>query len=113
MERMVVDMRMSRQDRKEANFLLRAIKAYGIHDFDVHDSNVREAAYIAGRYYAVSYLVTVGDNVVSIDYYYRHDNDCFVCVCLNDYPLTRSKVACCPDMIPIVNTFAALVQHLN
>ena len=112
---MVVEMRtrMSRADRKQANFLLRAIKAYGIYDFDVYDSNVKEAAYISGRYGAVSYSVAVGDNVVSIDYYYRHDNDCFACACLNDYPVVRSKVACYPDMIPIVNTFAALVQHLN
>ena len=50
-------------------------------------------------------LETIGCNNIDID--------SFVCVCLNDYPLTRSKVACCPDMIPIVNTFAALVQHLN
>ena len=105
--------KMSRRDRKEANFLLRAIKDYGIHDFDVYDSNVKEATYIAGRYYVVSYSVTVGTNAVSIDYYYRHDNDCFACVCLNDYPVARSKVTCYPDMTLIVNTFAALVQHLN
>lgn len=63
---MVVEMRikMSRADRKVANFLLRAIKDYGIHDFDVYDSNVKEATYIAGRYGVVSYSVTIGDNVV-------------------------------------------------
>lgn len=106
-------MKMSRADRKQANFLLRAIKDYGIHDFDVYASNVKESTYIAGKYGVVSYSVTVGVNVVSIDYYYRHDNDCFACVCLNDYPVARGKVAYYPDMTLIVGTFAALAQHLN
>lgn len=112
---MVIEMRikMSRADRKVANFLLRAIKDYGIHDFDVYASNVEEATYISGRYGVVSYLVTVGANVVSIDYYYRYDRDCFACVCLNDYSVARSKVVDYCDMSSVVGTFAALVQHLN
>lgn len=72
--------KMTREQRKAANVLLRAIKAYGIRDFDAHDSNVKESTYDAGRHGVVSYSVTVGTNVVSIDYYYRHDNDCLVYV---------------------------------
>ena len=106
-------MKMSRADRKVANFLLSAIRDYGIRDFDVHDSNVKESAYHHNIYLVVSYSVTIGANVVSIEYYCNDYNTCRAYVYVNDYSVAHCKVACHSDMSRVVGTFAALVQHLN
>ena len=112
---MVVDMRakMSRSDRKQANFLLRSIKDYGIPDFDVHGLHVKERAYNEGNYGVMSYEVTVGDNVVSIHYYYSDCRGCCAYARLNGESLVHCKVACFFDMVSVVKAFATLVQYLN
>lgn len=105
--------KMSRGQRKAANFLLRAIKDYGIPDFDVHSSNVRERAYSEGVYGVVSYAVTVGDNVVSIHYYYSDCRDCCAYARLNGYSIVHCKVSCFFDTVPAVTAFDRMVRHLN
>ena len=106
-------MKMSRADRKQANFLLRAIKDYGIPDFDVHGPNVKERAYSKGNYSVVSYSVTVGANVVSVEYCYSDCRDCCAYLRLNGETLVHCKVACFFDTVPVVVPFAVMVRHLN
>lgn len=112
---MVVEMRikMFRGQRKAANFLLSAIRDYGIRNFDVDSLKVKEDAYVDNGLNIVSYSVTVGANVVSIEYYYSDYRDNRAYVYLNDYSVAHCKVACHSDMSRVVGTFATLVQHLN
>lgn len=106
-------MKMSRAERKQATFLHHAIRDYGIPDFNANSANVRERAYSEDVYGVVSYAVTVGDNVVSIHYYY---SDCLgrcAYVRLNGETLVRCEVACIGDMVPVVVPFARMVQYLK
>lgn len=105
--------KMSREQCNAANFLLSAIKDYGIHNFDVDSLKVKEGAYSDDSLKFVSYSVTVGANVVSIEYYYKNCRYPRAYVYLNDYSLAHCKVTCHSDMSRVVSAFATLVQHLN
>lgn len=104
---------MTREQRKVATFLRHAIRDYGIPDFDVNGTNVIESVCEVDDFISVSYLVTVGANVVAIKYRCFGDGDRFAYVYLNDYPIFRHKVTCMFDMVYAVLPFARMVQHLR